>query len=68
MDKDLTMLTKSDRTDRETFYYLTMSADLTQTKRMGPEMTADQFRKVCRKDGVSEDAITRLLENARNKK
>ena len=65
---DRGMLTKSDRTDRETFYYVTMSADLSQIKRRGPEITEDQFRKVCSKDGVPEDAITRLLENARSKK
>jgi hypothetical protein len=64
-EKLRTTLAKSDRTDRETFYYLTMTADLVHVKHMGVEMTQEEVRIDARKRGVQEDEIERATENAR---
>ena len=61
-----TKLVKSDRTDRETFYLLTMSSDLTRIVSMGEEMTEAEFRASFAERNMPENEISAHLENARN--
>ena len=63
----LTTLAKSDRTDRETFYWLSMTADLSKFAGKGGfrEMTEQEFRTLSKEQGMSADEIQRWLDNAR---
>jgi hypothetical protein len=62
---DRTKLVKSDRTDRETFYLLTMNADLTKIVSMGDEMTEEEFRASFTERGMPENEVSAHVENAR---
>ena len=60
-----TTLAKSDRTDRETFYLLTMSADLRRMVGMGGEMTEEECREFFKERGMPDAEITGHIDNAR---
>jgi hypothetical protein len=60
-----TTLAKSDRTNRETFYFLTMTADLAGTVRIGDEMTEAEVRVVFKKEGHPDSVAIEAIENAR---
>jgi hypothetical protein len=65
MTGERTKLIRSDRTDRETFYYLTMSADLTQILNMGQERTDQEFIEFVKQNGRTEAEAMAELDGAR---
>jgi hypothetical protein len=68
MVRNRTTLAKSDRTDRETFYLLTMTADLTKIVHMGEEMTEEECRVSFAEQRMPEAEISEQIENARKRK
>jgi hypothetical protein len=62
---DRTTLAKSDRSDIETFYLLTMSADLSRIVFMGEEMTEPEAVDFFRALGMPDLEIHGYLANAR---
>jgi hypothetical protein len=62
-----TTLAKHDRNGQETFYMLTMNADLSGIGSMGEEMTQEQFRSAFAEQGMPEHEISVHIENARRK-
>jgi hypothetical protein len=62
---DRTTLAKSDRLDRETFYLLTMTADLCHVVNMDEEMTEEETYSFFRGYGTPDHEIAGLIENAR---
>jgi hypothetical protein len=62
---DRTTLAKSDRSNIETFYLLTMSADLSRIVFMGDEITEREVQLFFRNVGMPDHEIAGLIENAR---
>jgi hypothetical protein len=61
----VTTLAKSHRTDKETFYLLTMTADLSRPVRMGGSMTEEECRSFFKERGMPDIEITGHIDNAR---
>ena len=68
MNEHRTELVKSGRTDRETFYFWTMSADLCKIINMGAEMTEQEVLECYKKLGRPEFEALAHMEQARTNK
>jgi hypothetical protein len=58
----------SDRSNIETFYLLTMTADLSRVVHMGEEMTEERVFSSFRESGMPDHEIVGHIENARKMK